>query len=55
MIWFISGTIEENPGVKKNREDFALWKSHKPGDPSWDSPWGPGRPGWHIECSAMAR
>ncbi len=34
--------------------DFALWKSAKPGEPSWESPWGPGRPGWHIECSAMA-
>lgn len=34
--------------------DFALWKAAKPGEPSWDSPWGPGRPGWHIECSAMA-
>ncbi len=34
--------------------DFALWKSSKPGEPTWDSPWGPGRPGWHIECSAMA-
>jgi cysteinyl-tRNA synthetase len=34
--------------------DFALWKSSKPGEPAWDSPWGPGRPGWHIECSAMA-
>jgi cysteinyl-tRNA synthetase len=34
--------------------DFALWKSAKPGEPSWDSPWGPGRPGWHIECSAMS-
>lgn len=34
--------------------DFALWKSAKPGEPAWDSPWGPGRPGWHIECSAMA-
>jgi cysteinyl-tRNA synthetase len=33
--------------------DFALWKASKPGEPSWDSPWGPGRPGWHIECSAM--
>ena len=33
--------------------DFALWKSSKPGEPAWDSPWGPGRPGWHIECSAM--
>ena len=34
--------------------DFALWKAAKPGEPSWDSPWGPGRPGWHIECSAMS-
>ena len=33
--------------------DFALWKASKPGEPAWDSPWGPGRPGWHIECSAM--
>ena len=39
---------------KKNPADFALWKSTKPGEPSWDSPWGAGRPGWHIECSAMA-
>ena len=40
---------------KRNAADFALWKSAKPGEPSWDSPWGPGRPGWHIECSAMSR
>ena len=39
---------------KKNPMDFALWKSSKEGEPSWDSPWGPGRPGWHIECSAMS-
>jgi cysteinyl-tRNA synthetase len=39
---------------KRNPLDFALWKSAKPGEPSWDSPWGPGRPGWHIECSAMS-
>jgi len=39
---------------KRNPEDFALWKSSKPGEPSWESPWGPGRPGWHIECSAMS-
>jgi cysteinyl-tRNA synthetase len=39
---------------KRNPMDFALWKSAKPGEPAWDSPWGPGRPGWHIECSAMA-
>ncbi|XP_019249158.1 PREDICTED: cysteine--tRNA ligase 2, cytoplasmic-like [Nicotiana attenuata] len=39
---------------KRNTADFALWKSAKPGEPYWDSPWGPGRPGWHIECSAMS-
>ncbi|XP_020082386.1 cysteine--tRNA ligase, chloroplastic/mitochondrial-like [Ananas comosus] len=39
---------------KRNPADFALWKSAKPGEPSWESPWGPGRPGWHIECSAMS-
>lgn len=39
---------------KRNPNDFALWKSSKPGEPAWDSPWGPGRPGWHIECSAIA-
>jgi cysteinyl-tRNA synthetase len=38
---------------KEHPMDFALWKSAKPGEPAWDSPWGPGRPGWHIECSAM--
>jgi cysteinyl-tRNA synthetase len=41
--------------VKTNPADFALWKGAKPGEPAWDSPWGPGRPGWHIECSAMIR
>lgn len=40
---------------KKHSADFALWKKAKPGEPSWPSPWGEGRPGWHIECSAMAR
>jgi len=40
---------------KNNPMDFALWKGSKPGEPTWDSPWGPGRPGWHIECSAMSR
>jgi len=39
---------------KRDPLDFALWKAAKPGEPQWDSPWGPGRPGWHIECSAMA-
>jgi len=42
-------------GVEKDHPmDFALWKGAKPGEPAWDSPWGPGRPGWHIECSAMS-
>uniref|UniRef100_A0A4W4HC46 cysteine--tRNA ligase n=1 Tax=Electrophorus electricus TaxID=8005 RepID=A0A4W4HC46_ELEEL len=39
---------------KRSQNDFALWKASKPGEPSWESPWGKGRPGWHIECSAMA-
>jgi cysteinyl-tRNA synthetase len=44
-----------DPGERKrDPADFALWKAAKPGEPSWPSPWGPGRPGWHIECSAMA-
>jgi cysteinyl-tRNA synthetase len=43
------------PGeAKRDPLDFALWKGTKPGEPAWESPWGPGRPGWHIECSAMA-
>ena len=44
--------VEVDPR-KESPVDFALWKSSKPGEPSWESPWGPGRPGWHIECSAM--
>ena len=43
------------PSASEPPADFALWKSAKPGEPSWDSPWGKGRPGWHIECSAMSR
>ncbi len=45
----------ETAAVKRAPLDFALWKAAKPGEPSWDSPWGPGRPGWHVECSAMSR
>ncbi len=45
---------EEYAHEKKNPYDFALWKAAKPGEPSWESPWGPGRPGWHIECSVMS-
>jgi cysteinyl-tRNA synthetase len=49
-----SGVRVQVDSRKKNAADFALWKSSKEGDPSWPSPWGPGRPGWHIECSAMS-
>jgi cysteinyl-tRNA synthetase len=45
---------EADDSLKREPVDFALWKAAKPGEPSWPSPWGPGRPGWHIECSAMA-
>jgi cysteinyl-tRNA synthetase len=44
----------EGEGAKRDPRDFALWKGHKSGEPSWETPWGPGRPGWHLECSAMA-
>lgn len=49
-----SGARIEVDERKKHPLDFALWKARKEGEPYWDSPWGPGRPGWHIECSAMA-
>ncbi len=45
--------VEVDPG-KRDPMDFVLWKAAKPGEPAWESPWGPGRPGWHIECSAMS-
>ncbi|KPL06114.1 cysteinyl-tRNA synthetase, partial [candidate division BRC1 bacterium SM23_51] len=45
--------VEVDPR-KEDPKDFDLWKAAKPGEPTWDSPWGPGRPGWHIECSVMA-
>ena len=48
-----AGERVEVDGYKRDPMDFVLWKSAKPGEPSWDSPWGKGRPGWHIECSAM--
>lgn len=50
-----SGRVNQSEGVKQKPFDFALWKSAKPDEPSFDSPWGKGRPGWHIECSAMVR
>ena len=49
----IAGARVEVAPYKKNPHDFVLWKPSKPGEPEWPSPWGPGRPGWHIECSAM--
>ena len=49
-----SGSRTLEGSGKRSPADFALWKAAKPGEPSWDSPWGPGRPGWHIECSAMS-
>jgi cysteinyl-tRNA synthetase len=49
----VGARVEEDPR-KRDPRDFFLWKAAKPGEPSWDSPWGPGRPGWHIECSAMS-
>jgi cysteinyl-tRNA synthetase len=50
-----SGRVSEEDAQKQDPIDFALWKSAKPGEPAWDSEWGKGRPGWHIECSAMVR
>lgn len=51
----VSGARIEVNNEKRDPFDFALWKKEKPGEPSWNSPWGSGRPGWHIECSVMAR
>lgn len=51
----ISGSRVEVSEIKNNPLDFVLWKNAKPEEPSWESPWGKGRPGWHIECSTMAR
>ena len=50
----LAGARVESGEQKENAADFALWKGAKAGEPSWDSPWGKGRPGWHIECSAMS-
>jgi cysteinyl-tRNA synthetase len=48
-----AGDCDED-GLKRDPRDFALWKAAKPGEPCWETPWGPGRPGWHLECSAMS-
>ena len=50
----LQAAADADETYKKDVRDFALWKAAKPGDPSWPTPWGPGRPGWHLECSAMA-
>lgn len=56
----VASLLNPHPGVlsnatgRRSTADFALWKASKPGEPFWPSPWGPGRPGWHIECSVMA-
>ncbi|MDR1002331.1 MAG: cysteine--tRNA ligase [Oscillospiraceae bacterium] len=50
-----SERVSDSDNIKKSSADFAVWKSAKEGEPYWDSPWGKGRPGWHIECSAMSR
>ena len=62
MTWMSSRQEDNRAGErvavdarKRGTADFALWKGAKAGEPQWDSPWGPGRPGWHIECSAMIR
>ena len=48
------GRVNATGSGKRDHKDFALWKAAKPEEPTWDSPWGPGRPGWHIECTAMS-
>lgn len=48
------GSLSKAKSLKRSENHFALWKASKPGEPAWPSPWGCGRPGWHIECSAMA-
>jgi cysteinyl-tRNA synthetase len=50
----LAGARKEVSDIKRSAADFALWKGAKPGEPAWESPWGPGRPGWHIECSVMS-
>ena len=61
MFYYVLFYSEEGEGAlaaedaeKRNPNDFAVWKKSKPGEPFWESKWGPGRPGWHIECSVMA-
>lgn len=53
LVGVLSKSVEQLK-EKRSRNDFVLWKASKPGEPSWESRWGLGRPGWHIECSVMA-
>jgi cysteinyl-tRNA synthetase len=55
MLAGAGGRVATDTDIKRDPADFALWKGAKAGEPFWESPWGPGRPGWHIECSAMIR
>jgi len=50
----MQAAADSDSSAKRDPRDFALWKAAKPGEPQWETPWGPGRPGWHLECSAMA-
>jgi cysteinyl-tRNA synthetase len=50
----VGARVDSDEYEKDDARDFVLWKGHRQGEPSWDSPWGPGRPGWHLECSAMS-
>ncbi|MBP7147706.1 MAG: cysteine--tRNA ligase [Acidobacteria bacterium] len=50
----VGARVDSDEYAKEDPADFVLWKAARPGEPAWDSPWGPGRPGWHIECSAMS-
>jgi cysteinyl-tRNA synthetase len=50
----VGARIDSDEYEKDDARDFVLWKGHRPGEPAWESPWGPGRPGWHLECSAMS-
>ncbi|HEX5044096.1 MAG TPA: cysteine--tRNA ligase [Candidatus Polarisedimenticolaceae bacterium] len=50
----VGARVDSDEYEKDDARDFVLWKGQRPGEPSWDSPWGPGRPGWHLECSAMS-
>lgn len=54
FVFSLTGALTTRAVGQRSKTDFVLWKRSKPKEPSWPSPWGPGRPGWHIECSVMA-